>query len=114
MAKTREELMRMAKRTYQTVNEVRLQSLSELEVSNLRAIWAQRFNDEGYSLRSRQELLAMCIVDDDGKRLFGSTQADLDDIGSLDAKVTAPLYEACVKLCGLDADNDEVDKAEKK
>lgn len=78
MAKTRAELQQYATRQYVEEDGVRLQSLTELEMSSLRTLWGQRYEKtKTTDLRMRRELLVACIVDDEGNRLFDDDEADL-------------------------------------
>lgn len=112
MAKTRAELLQMAQRSYADVDGVRLQSLTELERSSLDSIWGERYNKtKSIDMVMRRELLVLCIVDDQGTRLFADNEVAL--LGSMDSKIISKLYEAARKLTGMD-DDGEVAKNEKK
>lgn len=101
MAKTRAELLKFAQRNYKEVREVRLQSLSELELSELRTRWGLRYNEtKQMDLVMRRELLVACIVDDEGNRIFNDDEVGL--LADWNGAVTELLYEECRVLCGLD------------
>jgi hypothetical protein len=115
MAKSRQDLEKFACREYDEVNGVRLQSLTEMELSMLRSSWGERFNknkDNAMNVANmRVDLLAASIVDDDGVRIFSDGEASL--LFGWKSSITEKLYNAARVLSGLDAD-DEVDEAEKK
>lgn len=118
MFKSREEILALAKRRFGEFEGYRFQSLTEGEISTLRGIWAGRYggrdehSTEPVDLTSRAELLAMTLVDGDGKRLFGNDEVEL--ISGLDSVVTEPLHEAVSLHCGLKKKDEAVDKLEKK
>lgn len=112
MAKTKAELLATAGRRYTEVEGVRLQSLDELECSTLEARWVNRYekNDEA-DLTMRRELLCICIVDDEGERLFKSNE--VDQLAGLDSALIRKLYVAAREHCGMDAKVDKESKAKK-
>lgn len=111
MAKSRAELLKLAERDYVEKDGVRLQSLSELELSELRTRWGTRYNaHKKLDLVMRRELLVACIVDDNGDRIFSDDEIEL--LGGWNGSVTERLYEECRKVCGLDLD-DEVEETVK-
>jgi len=102
----------MVKRRYDVVSDIRIQSLTEVELSTLRGIWASRYGESKViDLTSRRELFVMTVVDDAGARLFANE--DVDALGELDGVVVEEVYEAAAKHVGLRA-AEEVDKLEKK
>lgn len=112
MAKSRAELMQYAQREYAEVEGVRLQSLTELELSDLRAIWGKRYaKDKDIDMVMRRELLVRTIVDDSGERIFANSETDV--LAGWRSQVTETLHEAARKLCGLDV-SESVAEAEKK
>lgn len=52
------------------------------------------------------ELLARCVVDEDGKRIF--EDEDVTEIGDMSEDFIMPLFEAAQRLNGLGAEDDEV------
>lgn len=119
MAFTREQLLKKAVRRYTEFEGVRLQSLTELEVATLRGIWSKRYStmpegkpDLEQIAKGPRELLAMVMVDDNGDRLFTSSEDDLAAIGSLDPKFFDRLHEAAREHVGFD--DKEVDRNEGK
>ena len=114
MAKSRAELLQFAKRDHVEVDGVRLQSLTELEISELETLWGKRYREtEDIDLVMRRELLVRCIVDDAGHRLFDDTEVDL--LGQWPSRVVVKLYASCRDLCGMnDSRAKAVDDAEKK
>ena len=111
MAKSRDEILKLCKRRYIEVDGVRLQSISELERSELQAGNYRRTKDgleldpEKFATQSAR-LLALCVVDDEGQRILSNVEA-----GELDASLSATLNEAARRHCGLD--KDEVAREEK-
>lgn len=107
---TREALLGKTKRRYQSItigqNETaRIQSLNEAEVSE----WdATGFEPKTYKCtpaamaRRRRMLVALSLVDDAGKRLFGSDECD--QLSDIDGKVFAMIHAAAIKLNSLDDD----------
>lgn len=111
MAKSREELMQYAKRDHREVDGVRLQSLTELELSDLRTLWGERYNKtKDLDLVMRRELLVASIVDDNGEPIFDEDEANM--LADWKGSVTERLYRAARELNGMD--EDEVDDQEKK
>jgi hypothetical protein len=111
MAKSREELMQYASREYREVDGVRLRSLTELEMSELRTLWGERYNrTKELDLAMRRELLVASIVDDQGELIFEEDEADL--LTDWRSKATERLYRAARDMNGMD--EDEVDDLEKK
>lgn len=111
--KTREEILALTKRRHIVSNGVRLQSLSEVELSTLKGLWADRYGkSEKVDLVNRRELVAVCAVDEDGNRLF--TNEDVEALGAIDGQFLEAVYEDAAKHVGLRKDDSEVDKTEKK
>jgi hypothetical protein len=117
----REQLLAKAKRRYVECEGVRMQSLTELELSNLRGLWAKRYSDMEKGqfdpvamAKAPRELLACVLVNDDGSRMFTSSQEDLDAIGGLDPEFFGKLHDAARSHVGLDRDDPEVDRNEGK
>lgn len=111
MAKTRDELLAACKRRYTEVDGVRLQSINELERSELQAGNYVKTRD-GYEFSNEKHathaarLLSICVVDDQGQRILSAIEAS-----ELDASLSTSLNEAARKHCGLD--KDEVAREEK-
>ena len=86
-----------AERRYRTVTvrgkEVRIQNLSEFERSAIEVDAPSDLRD----LRAR--LIAACIVDADGDRIFSSGQGDIDFIASWDSAVAVPISDAINQHC---------------
>lgn len=51
--------------------------------------------------RNRPDLISMCIVDEDGRRIYSAE--DIDELADLNAGAVARLYAKARELCGLDA-----------
>tara|TARA_R100000152_G_C6782231_1_gene219178 strand:- start:7194 stop:7592 length:399 start_codon:yes stop_codon:yes gene_type:complete len=105
---SREALLKLCERRYATVDiperevTVRIQSLSESEKSqyetcliakNGKGIMRERLQD------ATRRLLALCIVDDAGERIF--SDGDLSALANLDAFVSSRIYDACQEHCGF-------------
>jgi hypothetical protein len=60
-------------------------------------------------VNQRARLVAMCLVDETGKRMFSDTEADILTLGSLSAKGLDRVYEAAQELSGLS--NEGTDEA---
>jgi hypothetical protein len=59
-------------------------------------------------VNARARLVAMCLVDDNGNRMFTDSESDILQLGSMSAKGLDKVYEACQELSGLsDADVEE-------
>ena len=114
MARTKAEILSQCKRRYTEVDGIRLQSLTEWELSNLRSRWHSRMkkDDDGILGLMTVELLALCIVDDEGVRMF--SDKDVGELKNLDSKFTQKINAACRTHCGLDDDGSEVEDLEKK
>lgn len=56
-----------------------------------------RFN---VTATTRTELVAMCLVDADGERMFSA--AELAKLGGKSLTVIAELFDQCKELCGID------------
>lgn len=67
-------------------------------------------NDRQINARNaRARLISMCAIDETGKRLF--SQADIEALGNLSAKIIQRMYEAALRVSGVtDADVDELTK----
>lgn len=114
MARTKAEILSKCQRRYKEVDGIRIQSLTEWELSNLRSRWHSRMKKEDGSTLALMtiELLALCIVDDEGERLFADSE--IGELKSLDSKFSQKLNDACRSHCGLNDDGSEVDDLEKK
>ncbi len=115
---SREALLKLCERRYSTVEiperdiSIRIQSLSEAEKSqyetcliakNGRGIMRERLQD------ATRRLIALCVVDEDGKRIF--SDSDLSAIANLDSYISSRIYDACQEHCGFNkGDIDETVK----
>ena len=83
---------------------VRIQSLTERERSRyeLYATAPDGRYDRMLNMSSRRFLLALCLVDADGKRLLGDTDEELDILADMDAGDAGVLFAACRDHCGMD------------
>lgn len=113
MAKSKAQILAMTKRRYTEFGGVRLQSLSELELSALESRWASKFRELGGKLHPamRAELLATVIVDDEGNRVF--SDSEVDQLSALDGGLAKSLYLKAREHCGMD-DDEDMEKLEKK
>ena len=82
---------------------VRIRSLTEGELSSYqRKMFAKRgqgFDQQGMVSANRR-LFVLCLVDENGDRLFGDH--DADKLADMDAADASALFEACAEHCGLD------------
>ncbi len=107
---TREALSRTADRRYkhETLSNgmvARIQSITEEEKSAYEAIAYDaegKFQTARMRLR-RRKLLQLCLVDDDGNRIY-----EPKDVPSMvmDGGIASELFDACVEHCGIDLTRD--------
>lgn len=112
MSATREDFLRSisSQRRYKDVLlprqqiTVRVQSLTERERSRyeLFSTAPDGRYDRMLNMSARRFLLALCLVDDAGKRLLGDTDEELDILAEMDAGDAGVLFSACREHCGLD------------
>ena len=102
----RNTFLQPAKRRYADVSikdfgNVRIQSLTERERSKLEASQLDKNgrNDPRKAALFKSRLIAAVVVDSDGNLLL--TGGDLDAILSMDATVTAKIFDAAVEHCGF-------------
>lgn len=111
MAINREQLLSKPVRRYTEVEiygeKYRLQSLTELERSDYEiAALDKNGKVQVQNLRkTRQMLIAKCLVDDEGKRLFDDKE--MHYIGALDGGICGLLYKEAMRHCGYDKDDVE-------
>ena len=113
MALTKQQILeKFSKRRYAEHEGIRLQSLTELEQSKLDAMWGMRWSEtKTLDPVMRRELLALCIVDQDGKRCFSNE--DVEVLGDMDGGICTELYEKCRELCNMDGKVDSGKVAKK-
>jgi hypothetical protein len=114
MGANRESFLRSisSQRRYREVNlpqqgvSVRIQSLTERDRSRyeLFSTAADGRYDRILNMSARRFLIALCLVDDDGKRLMGDSDEELIQLADMDAGDAGILFDACRKHCGLDAE----------
>jgi hypothetical protein len=109
---TREELLSKlgrAKRRYREIHlpvsdlTVRIRSLTEGELSSYqRKLFAKggRGLDPTALRTANRRLFALCLVDEQGNRLF--SDSDVDTMVEMDSMDSGKLYEACSEHCGID------------
>ncbi len=103
----RDGLLGLTERRYKVVEigekRIRIQSLTELEKARLenKTIMrrSQRLDKDEMDL-VRQRLIAACVVDQKGERLFGV--GDMEALGRVDGWYIAHLYRECREHVGLD------------
>ncbi len=101
MAKSKEEIQKLTQRRYDEFDGFRVQNLNDYELSTLESRWAEEFSrTRTFSKDMRAELLVMCIVDDEGDRIF--TNEEVSIVRDMDSKVSKPLYTFCREHVGLD------------
>lgn len=111
MVKSRAELLQYAERSYEVVDGVRLQSLTELELCDLRMKWGKRYEEsKTIDMVMRREVLVASIVDADGERIFQDGEESL--LANWKGSITNKLYRAARALSGLDDETSE-DEAKK-
>lgn len=114
---TREQILSLAgleKRRFMDVDlpvsglRVRIRSLTEEEyaryqmavVNTAGKVRTNKLEDAG------RRLIALCIVDENGNRLFADNEAD--KLRSLDNADAQSLYNACLKHNGINRDEEEM------
>lgn len=123
IARTKQELLARAQRQYTEVDGVRLQSLTELELTNLNSKWMQRHKAAGGEdadadaaldviALMRVELLALSIVDENNVRMFTLSPADIDELRTFPKDTLETWYKAARAFNHMD--RDEVEANEKK
>jgi len=108
---TRDTILAVDDREYETVpcpewgGEVRLRSLTGAERDAYEQSLVQtRGKSREMNLRNaRAKLVALCAVDESGKRLFAD--ADVDALGKKNAKPLDRLFDAARRLSGLSEDD---------
>lgn len=98
---TRVDLLRPIERRYRVVDVdglglVRIQNLSERESADYSVQSVNRKTgrlDPGKAAEARRRLIALCVVDEEGNRLFGP--GDLHALGQIDGRIADQLYAAC-------------------
>jgi hypothetical protein len=114
MGANRESFLRSitSQRRYREVNlpqqgvSVRIQSLTERDRSRyeLFSTAPDGRYDRILNMSARRFLIALCLVDDDGKRLMGDSDEELMQLADMDAGDAGILFTACRSHCGLDAE----------
>lgn len=93
----------------------RVQNLNEDELSEF---YAGQFTTKGelsetYQRQRRRRLVAMCLVDDDGKRILDQA-GDITRLGpSVDGAVISTLFLAALEHCGMQKLEEESETLEK-
>lgn len=106
MSLSRDEFLQRTKRRYANVTlrdgqTVRLQSLTEGERSDFETAPIKQ-NDQQREERlkaTRMRLLVRCIVDNEGKRLFGNEEYGL--LAELDSSDTSRLFDKALEHTGF-------------
>lgn len=88
---------------------IRLQSLSEREAADFqvaaldqRGRWRKKL-----AAGARRRLIALCLVDADGNRLFSDDEAE--HLADMDGRIADAIYEHCVAHCGFRQDQVEAE-----
>lgn len=97
----RDALLKKPKRRYADAtlpdgDKVRIQSLNEREKAGFEAFVV---NNKQKMSELRARLLILCIVDGDGKRLFGDE--DFGAICEMDGGITAAIFDVAQEHCGF-------------
>jgi hypothetical protein len=111
VAKTKEDILELTKRRYDEFEGFRVQSLNDYELSTIESRWAEEYRKtEKFSADMRAELLTLCLVNDEGERLFGNDEIAV--VREIDSKISKPLYAFCREHVGMDekADIDNLGK----
>jgi hypothetical protein len=108
---TREEILAKTAREYDSINGIRVQSLTDAEVSSLRAGWSVRGekNEEKTIAGMDRDILVLAIVDGNGVRVFKDGESAL--LESISGKITKPAAALARKLSGMSTE--EVSDSEK-
>lgn len=104
-ALSRTQILNSGKRRYDSkefedLGEVRVQSLTEKEAMDYESgrYFKDRYElDPGKIPDNRVELIVLCVVDDDGNRVF--KKSDVDELRKLDSSVIDHLYAYCKWHC---------------
>ena len=113
MAVTREQLLKQSARRYKVkalppFGEFRLQSLYESEMRAIRESLVDRKGEliQVRASRMNQILVAACLVDDNGARLFTDADVNAGVMDTLDGAVLAALYKDARDWSGFASDGD--------
>lgn len=91
---TRDQLRKRCQRRYRELTidgiDFRLQSMTEAERSSVELSPLPRL---------RAVLIATCLVDEDGDRLYTDSDEDIDELLKLDSRITVPLSDAISDHC---------------
>lgn len=110
MLKSKEEILALAKRQYIVVDGCRVQSLTDLELVDLRVKWGKE--DASFGV-VRADLLAASVVDAEGNRIF--SEDDIPKICELPAGFVDKIYRACREINNLDDDEEaQIEETAKK
>lgn len=91
--------------------EIRVRSMTAADRDEYeQSMVASRGPDENANMRNvRARLMAVCVVDDAGRRLF--TEADVEALGAKGAKAVQRVFKVAARLNALTADDvDELAK----
>lgn len=123
MALSKADLLKRASRTYIDVEDVRIQSLTELERTALEGLFAKRLQEHRESdveaqlkaiHRNHCELLIWTLVDNDNVRMFEMGDESVAQVGSMSPDLFGKLHSAARKHVGFGNDDKEVDDNLKK
>ena len=114
---SKEDILKQEDLVYEEVEcpewggKVRIKTMTGLERDNFEAsLFEGKTGSEKANLRNlRAKLLSLCLVDKEGKRLFGDREVDA--LGAKSAKALDRLYDAAQKLNAIGAkDVDDLTK----
>ena len=82
----------------------RIRSLTELEKSRYEMAPRSRGDlDRAQVLNAKRRLVALCLVDGEGNRIL--SDADVEQLRSIDGLVISRLFDACWDHCGFSKDD---------
>lgn len=109
VAKSKADFAKFEEREFVVIDGIRLQSLTELERSNLEGEWSDRYGkNKKVDLVMRRELIVRSIVDESGARIFDDS--DISVIARWNGKITSKLYKACRDISGFDEGKEDEDE----
>lgn len=79
---------------------LRIRSITDAELSDFESQFVRsngKMNEVALAER-RKRMIALCLVDDDGKRLY----ANANELGDLDGGFALQLFSLCESHCGTD------------
>lgn len=110
---TREQFLKPAERRFKTLSyrpfgEIRIRSLLESEMRNLRESMQDKRGEliRSRSQRLNQYLLAACLVNENGDRLLSDDDVKSGAMDQMDGQLVAVLVKECREWTGFGSDSD--------